>query len=523
MKIQLGKMLSLTALVYGLIACGGATVTAPTVAISSPSADAFTKGSVTIQVAVTGAPDSVDLLKDGTLLATLPAPYTYTWDTTTEPEKAYSLSARANKAGTTPVVSAAKQITVDRTAPSLVSRVPASGAVNVFLADEISTTFSEPMLASSVTASSAQLKIGTNVVASSAALDTAGTKLVLKPTLLPALTATINVVLNGLTDRAGNALVVPNSSFNAPDWQAPGGAQALNSASTISAPQIAIDSSGKPVVAWQEAGNINVKKWNGTTWDLLPTTSGGVDSMALDSAGHPMVSWNQYVCCSNEFKYDTYVKKWDGAAWVQLGTVLDVNTNVVNVSGYSTTSSIAIDSTDNPIVVWAEYDGSKSYNIYAKRWNGVNWVQLGTILDANTDQDALDPTISVSSGNTIIVWRERDGTSFNLYVKKWNGSAWVALGAALNATNNTYFDPISVALDSSGNPTASWAEGDGTSANIYAKKWNGSAWVAQGAILDVNPNDSAFSPSLALDSSNNPFVTWNENSNVYVKRFNRIP
>jgi Bacterial Ig-like domain len=550
-------------------------VTPPTVTISNPSVDVFTKGTVNIQVVVTGAPESVDLLKDGKVLATLLMPYSYSWDTSTEPEKAYSITAKAIKAGTADVTSAAKQVTVDRTAPTLVSRVPVNGAVNVFLADEISATLSEPILTSSVNTTNAQLKIGTNVVTSTATLDTAGTKLVLKPTLLPALTATITVALNGLTDRAGNALNVPNSSFNAPDWQAPGSVQALNSA-TSGVPKIAIDSNGKPVVAWTEAGNINVKKWNGTSWDLLATTPGGVGSMALDSAGNPIVSWNQYICCSSEYKYDTFVKKWDGAAWVQLGAALDIHANVIFANGQTTTSAIAIDSTDNPIVTWSEWDETTSYNIYTKRWNGVSWIQLGTLLDENTDKSARMPAIAInSSGQPIVTWIESDDTTDNVYAKRWNGTAWVQYGTTLDfdLTNNVLFPAI--AIDSSANPIVTWCEYNAASYNIYAKKWNGSSWTtlgtslvydstkisynssiaidssnnpivawdesdngfdvhvkkwngsnwtALGASLDNDPSKPASNPSIAIDSSNNPIVTWNENNtDIYVKRFNRIP
>ncbi len=571
MSISFKQVLLLIALATSLIACGGNTPNALTVSITSPSVDAFTKGAISIQVVVAGAPDSVELLKDGNVLASLVAPYSYSWDTTTEPEKAYSLTARAKKAGTADVTSAAKQVTVDRTAPALVSRVPANNAVNVFLADEISVTFSEPILASSVTSSSAQLKIGTNAVATTATLDTAGTKLLLKPTLLPALTANITVAFDGLTDRAGNALVVANTSFIAPDWQAPGGVQTLNSTASDK-PIIAMDSSGNPVVAWKEAGNINVKKWNGTSWTLLAVTSGGVSSMALDSNNNPIVTWLEAAATTNH----VYVKRWNGSSWDQLGsTFLDAN-----IDFYPPNPSIAIDSTDSPIVTWSE-NTSNLKSIYVKRWNGSAWVQLGsTVLDVFQSTNADTPSVAVNSSNfPVVSWQEYDGNSFNIYVKKWNGSAWVQLGSTfLDIFQSLDAYNPSVALDPSGNPVVSWDEFDGASLNVYVKRWNGTAWVQLGSTfldvntdrnarnssvkvnssgnpivswsedngtsddihvkswngsswvqlgstsLDVNTSLSAFYPSIGVDSNGNPTVAWLENSaDIYVKRFNRIP
>ncbi len=456
-------------------------VTAPTVAISSPSVDVFTKGTVNFQVVVTNAPDTVELLRNGVVLVTLTAPYSYAWDTTSEPEAAYSMTARVKKAGTADVVSAAKQVTVDRTAPTLVSRVPANGTTNVFLTDEISATFNEPLLPSSVNTGSAQLKIGTNVVFSTPSLNAVGTKITIVPTILPTLTATIDMVFTGLTDRAGNVAVIPNSNFVAPDWNLLDGILDIAANQSAVRPSIAIDSSGNPIVAWDE--------FDGTSHNI-------------------------------------YVKKLVGNTWTQLGTTfLDANTNR---NAYS--PSIAIDSSGNPIVAWHEFDGTSS-NIYVKKLVGNTWTLVGTtFLDANTNQDASNPSIAIdSSGNPIVAWKESDGTSSNIYVKKLVGNTWTLVGTTfLDAnTNRDAYSP-SIAIDSNGNPIVVWSESDGTSNNIYVKKLVGNTWTLVGTtFLDVNTNQGAFSPSIAIDSSGNPIVAWHESDgtsdNVYVKKANRIP
>jgi hypothetical protein len=203
-----------------LVACGAPTP--PTVSISSPSVQVYTKASVTVQVVVTGEPNTVELLKNGSVLATLVAPYQYTWDTLGEAEADYSLTARASKNGVTPVVSDARTVTVDRTAPAILSRTPANAASNVFLADEISVTFSEPMLSSSLTTDTVKLLDGIIPVSRTATLNTAGNKLTIVPTALPGLPLTLTTAINGITDRAGNVLPNSSASLNAPAWQQPG-------------------------------------------------------------------------------------------------------------------------------------------------------------------------------------------------------------------------------------------------------------------------------------------------------------
>jgi hypothetical protein len=64
-----------------------------------------------------------------------------------------------------------------------------------------------------------------------------------------------------------------------------------------------------------------------------------------------------------------------------------------------------------------------------------------------------------------------------------------------------------------------------TSSNVYVKRWDGSAWASFGdGFLDANTNQNAFAPSMRLDSSGSPVVAWRESDgisfNIYVKRFN---
>jgi hypothetical protein len=84
---------------------------------------------------------------------------------------------------------------------------------------------------------------------------------------------------------------------------------------------------------------------------------------------------------------------------------------------------------------------------------------------------------------------------------------WQSLGTVLDVNLIQYAYLPSLALDSSGNPVVSWHEDDGTSSNIYVKRWTGSSWQPLGSFLDVNTNLNAFNPSLALDSSGNPVVS----------------
>jgi hypothetical protein len=181
----------------------GAVVT-PTVALITPASDIYFSGGMNVEVAVTGAPDKVEFYKNGVLQTTVAVPpFVYYWDNSSEPEGVYTLTAKAIKAGTADVVSAARVVTVDRTHPTLVSRLPASGATNVQRTDEISVTMSEPMLASNVNATTVRLLVGGAEVGSTAVLDATGKKIRIAFNTPPTLPATVTVAISGLTDLAG--------------------------------------------------------------------------------------------------------------------------------------------------------------------------------------------------------------------------------------------------------------------------------------------------------------------------------
>ena len=102
-----------------------------TISISNLGSTVYTKGNLTVQVAVTGNPSSVELLKNNALLVSLNTPYTYIWDTSTETEGAYTLTARATPSNGTPVVSSPVTVNVDRTSPFIIAQIPANKATNI--------------------------------------------------------------------------------------------------------------------------------------------------------------------------------------------------------------------------------------------------------------------------------------------------------------------------------------------------------------------------------------------------------
>ena len=219
---------------------------------------------------------------------------------------------------------------------------------------------------------------------------------------------------------------------------------------------------------------------------------------------------------------------WDIPEWVQLGGPLDTDEANIAERAYISTGPQGV-----PFVVWHESINNKT-NIFVKRWNGNNWVNVGASLNMDPTQNALNAKLVVGSdGNPIVVWHELfpSKSDLDVFVKRWNGSSWQTLGGPLGIDPLKRARNAGIALDSHNNPVISWYEftsPDETTQTIYAKHWTGIAWEQLGSHLDFNENQIAHGPMVAIDSKDVPYVAWYEvtttvgprKDDVFVKRWN---
>jgi uncharacterized protein YkwD len=171
--------------------------------------------------------------------------------------------------------------------------------------------------------------------------------------------------------------------------------------------------------------------------------------------------------------------------------------------------------------VWKQSDVNARYNIYANRFNGTNW-GTAELFETDNAGNADQPQIALdSSGNAIAVWRQSDGTRYNIYANRFNGTNWGT--AELFETDNVgnAFQP-QIAFDSSGNAIAVWYQSDGTRANIYANRFNGTIW-GTAELIETDDAGNADQPQIAFDSSGNAIAVWKQSDgtryNIYANRF----
>ncbi len=248
--------------------------------------------------------------------------------------------------------------------------------------------------------------------------------------------------------------------------------------------------------------------------------------LAVDSSGSPVVAWEETDPNAASMK-NIYVKKWNGSSWTQLGGALDIN-----IADDVYQPVVAIDPTDgNPVVLWEEESGARK--VFVKKWNGSSWTQLGNALNTDVTKDAFTrPSIATSSSGTIYAaWEEFTpdkpfvGDVSSVFVAQWTGTAWSLMGSYLSS-DYINRNPVLAVDPASGYPVLAWSSGEEVSTAFFGHmvcvKWNGSSWTGIGQ-TNFDGAISAVDTTIAIGSDSLPIVGWSDESvianHVLVKKY----
>ncbi|RKH36575.1 Ig-like domain-containing protein [Corallococcus sp. CA031C] len=111
-------------------------------------------------------------------------------------------------------------------------------------------------------------------------------------------------------------------------WEPVGGPlDALDGETSASKASLALDAQGNPVVAWAEyqpegglVSRLYVRRWTGSTWEPLgdalgtqePATHLRNTTLRLDTSGNPVVAWDED---GPGDVADVYLQRWTGSTW----------------------------------------------------------------------------------------------------------------------------------------------------------------------------------------------------------------
>jgi len=200
-------------------------------------------------------------------------------------------------------------------------------------------------------------------------------------------------------------------------------------------------------------------------------------------------------------------------------------------------SSLALDSNNRPHIAWQDMNWGVTWQIAYVRSNGTDWLNVsGGVWTSSSPRvssstsTSVRPSLEVDTNNRPhIAWSNRTASgNFDIFYVRWSGSSWITINNAVyngtnaNVTNNTGdSNTPSLELDSNNNPHIAWSDNTWNSNfEICYFYWNGSNWLCgnkqtysstdgTNVVVSANRRDS-LEPDLIVDSVDMPHISWED-------------
>ncbi len=290
------------------------------------------------------------------------------------------------------------------------------------------------------------------------------------------------------------------------------------------APALAVVA-GIPYLAWYEGGgygwgkigetdissSVFVAHWDGRHWmlDKNPAMPNGALNTGPNAAsrtpklaavnGVLYAAWIESRFVPNEGSYNlVIVRRLADGRWIPAGQEIRAGSS----DGYAQIIDLGIvDGGGVAYIAWTESgDSPRRSSLRAVRLDGSRWVPLGSALNATGDGSANHLALSAIGKTVLLVWQERSQTGkYQIYGRSWSGSSWTSAGGSLNV------DP---ARGEAGRPAlvadtsrfwVAWTEGlPGQPAGLYLRSLEPGGWSPAQGSLNADPAGGApDSPFLA--------------------------
>jgi len=192
------------------------------------------------------------------------------------------------------------------------------------------------------------------------------------------------------------------------------------------------------------------------------------------------------------------------------GDPFPVNTTTTNNQEYP---AIAMNGDGNFVVCWQDYSSGNG-EVKAQRYSYPYTAQgAETTVASSVGFNEYAPDVAMdSSGNFAVCWQDYSVGNGDTKVQRYNSSG-VAQGTEITVVSGAGNQGWpAIAMDSSGDFVVVWQDDAGVGSDIKAQRYDSSG-VAQGTeITVVSDAGNQISPDVAMDSSGNFVVVWQDNA-----------
>ena len=466
---------------------------APTLTLSCADADLLVNSSI-VTITATFSEDmsatpTPSLFIDGSgtkqLTATSSSVWIYLWDTSSETEGTYTVTASGNDlAGNSYLGSDSISIKLDLVSPTLLSFEDDDTDNYLTGSETVSLTavFSEP-------------------INNAPSLSISGL-------VTDVLFSKLNQFLQLDDDLEGD-----NSGDNF----------GYSIASNKEGTRIIVGAPRKDISAKADAGGVKVYEWSNDSWTQLGAELQGADTndnvgfaVAMTRDGRRIAySRGKNIGAANSSdKGSVFVYDWNGSSWNIVGASMNGSTNG-DQFGYS----IAFNEDGSKIVVGApknDNGGSDAGQVRTFEWNGTVWMPSGSDINGPSATSGFGEALDLSKdGNTLVVGAWGHNNRGRVVAYKWTSGNW-ATNQTWNGAATTERFGSAVALDEDGNRLVIASQGHSSfTGKVQLYEYSGSSWSTKGSAITGDANNDYFGASIDLSDDGNHLIVgaWEQGNN----------
>jgi len=319
---------------------------------------------------------------------------------------------------------------------------------------------------------------------------------------------------------------------------------------------VASDASGVRYVAWADTRNGNyeiyVARESAAGWIMLggSAAGGGISATTTDSRrpalllfnGAPVVAWTETNASGSDIRVTRYNAATD--RWVALGPTFGTGTGSLvsssNLSGTGRGDQVQLFEYEGRVLAtWL--DSSSGSQVYAKTFNGTDWVALtpGSATGTGITQHAAgvaEYDVAVEGSRIAVTYSSGSADTVDIFARVREGNSWVGIGGSATGSG------LSASVTESREPDAAWLSGQLFVAyrervadleQIYVKTFAGGTWQSagtDGAVANGVSDTSRRSLDPKLETGGGQlFLAWvdhdsanyaDPDAHIYVKRWN---
>jgi len=302
-----------------------------------------------------------------------------------------------------------------------------------------------------------------------------------------------------------NSYTIQASRYSGGSWSAPVNLYSPSSAQGQD-PQVVVDANNVVTAMWVACSGSNctvrASRYVSGSWTLAVDVSSTLDSwatpqMAVDADGVVTAVWVR----TNYPPFYVQSSRFVNGNWT---IPVTLNSGAENTNTYD--PDVVVDSTGVATAVWSHL-GFGGARLAASRYSGGSW-SSATDVTLDSSIYAFAPSAVVDSSNRVtVVFEALPGFVWSTQAIRYSGGSW-STPVTLGAMN--YQTTPRAAIDSSGVVTAVWSNYTGGTSIIQASQYAGS-WNAPVTIATAGPPMyMGFTPlpSVAVDSSGVPTAAW---------------